>query len=861
MDMRTKENSSVIATAKTWVQLVLVTLLLVTTAVPAAHAALERVGPVDIANGAYPAWYQDNTGVALEFCSSIGVGPGAQAELNGGWCLILPADVPTGSTPEVPFTNYSGEHFYWNATAGSSQVQGGTILILGLEAAFTGTTARAGDQVTFGRVRIKIANVLHDGDYKVYTPFADFDFPGLSQGDRLFETSDVGIACGTGYACALNSLIGPFLLPSNVSGGAELPPVTATNPDPGGLGVLATPYPGTGKSYIADPARLGPVTGSPLPPFVSAVDGATYDHNRFRIEYTPPGGVPTLYLDEPNFTMAGRVMTNTIPGKVTVTRASYEQTAVSSQLDVFAQAFQTTQGRIPAAPLAASLSPNLGFYDAACTTDPTTGVVTGPPTGPGIVYYQMYTTPNALLRGLPVSDWWGAIPPLVIPAPALPSQVCVVDFNAKNASGVVTPAYFLHSVTDEVFITQAFWDPAILGGTLTVNAASSDQLTLPTLTVSGLGAIDPLTGTFTVSDLGGPPPKVTVVSTRGGSAVLDVRTGIGIPVSPNVPMANADSVPTSEDVAASNINVLANDTLNGLLIVAADGATVAISNQPRLGAVIVNADQSITYTPSLNLNGTDIVGYTVTVGAFTSGEGYLTINIAPVNDAPVANNDSTGAPNNKAVTINVLANDTDVDGQADLASAVIQTLPPATTTLKCNGGVAAVVGTVCAGGLIDVTPTVQGVTSFTYKARDVAGLDSLNSANVSVTANAVENIVVSKSTFTSRSLRWVVSGTDNSPSGQTVTVKYDIPVAPAAPITYKVGGVCTTFTAANNIVIGTAVVDAFGAWAVDKAVSSAGFINPTNTGSNSNGFWCSAPKAVRVTSPLGGNTPSNIGFK
>ena len=35
-----------------------------------AHAVLERAGPVNIAPsvGGFPAWYQDTTGIALEFC-------------------------------------------------------------------------------------------------------------------------------------------------------------------------------------------------------------------------------------------------------------------------------------------------------------------------------------------------------------------------------------------------------------------------------------------------------------------------------------------------------------------------------------------------------------------------------------------------------------------------------------------------------------------------------------------------------------------------------------------------------------------------------------------------------------------------
>ena len=59
--------------------------------------------------------------------------------------------------------------------------------------------------------------------------------------------------------------VGPFLLPSDAPGGAELPPI-------------AGPVPG--KMYIADPARVGPVTGSSLPPFTDST-GQLRNHNIF----------------------------------------------------------------------------------------------------------------------------------------------------------------------------------------------------------------------------------------------------------------------------------------------------------------------------------------------------------------------------------------------------------------------------------------------------------------------------------------------------------------------------------------------------------------------------------------------------
>ena len=72
-----------------------------------AHAVLERAGPVSIAPsvGGFPAWYQDTTGLALEFCA-----PQNASELSGGWCLLLPDNVAVA--PEAFPESFFIEHFY-----------------------------------------------------------------------------------------------------------------------------------------------------------------------------------------------------------------------------------------------------------------------------------------------------------------------------------------------------------------------------------------------------------------------------------------------------------------------------------------------------------------------------------------------------------------------------------------------------------------------------------------------------------------------------------------------------------------------------------------------------------------------------
>src|SRR4029078_1741613 len=78
------------------------------TATPA-FAQLNKVGPVGPLG--YPTYYQDKTGLTLEFCDNQ-----TQPELEGGWCVLRPGDLPLGTAPEsrtgtVP--NFADEHFYY----------------------------------------------------------------------------------------------------------------------------------------------------------------------------------------------------------------------------------------------------------------------------------------------------------------------------------------------------------------------------------------------------------------------------------------------------------------------------------------------------------------------------------------------------------------------------------------------------------------------------------------------------------------------------------------------------------------------------------------------------------------------------
>jgi hypothetical protein len=141
------------------------------------------------------------------------------------------------------------------------------------------------------------------------------------------------------------------------------------------------------------------------------------------------------------------------------------------------------------------------------------------------------------------------------------------------------------------------------------------------------------------------------------------------------------------------------------------------------GTIVDNGDGTITFTPPLNFNGTVTVTCTVTDddGASTASSAMIEVGVTPVNDAPVANDDSDDVNADTTVDVDVLDNDTDVDGDA-LSVSVISSVTPAGATAVANPD-----------GTVTYTPPAgyDGPGSFTYRATD--GNAVSNEATVSIT--------------------------------------------------------------------------------------------------------------------------------
>ena len=211
-----------------------------------------------------------------------------------------------------------------------------------------------------------------------------------------------------------------------------------------------------------------------------------------------------------------------------------------------------------------------------------------------------------------------------------------------------------------------------------------------------------------------------------GSATANATITINISATDvnNAPTAANDSATTAEDVAHNGASVLANDS-------DPDGDDLTVETTPvsgpANGTLQINADGTYVYTPTADFNGTDSFVYRVCDNgspASECAEATVTITVTPVNDAPLAADDSfVFAQNSKDNVLNVLANDS-------IGPDTGETLSISAVGTPDKGGTAAIDGTT-----IKYSPATDfvGTETFTYTISDGNGGEATATATVTIT--------------------------------------------------------------------------------------------------------------------------------
>jgi len=193
------------------------------------------------------------------------------------------------------------------------------------------------------------------------------------------------------------------------------------------------------------------------------------------------------------------------------------------------------------------------------------------------------------------------------------------------------------------------------------------------------------------------------------------------------PIAMDDVVTTDEDMPVSS-SVLPNDN-------DPDGDDLTVSttpiDNPDNGVVTINPNGSFTYTPVLDFNGIDEFQYEVCDDGIPSlcDTATVTITINPVNDPPVAIDDSGVTDEDTPVSGSLLPNDTDLDGDDLVVNTTSIDEPDnGTVTLNPDGTFTYI-----------PDPDFNGMDEFQYEVCD-DGIPSLcDIATVAITINPVND--------------------------------------------------------------------------------------------------------------------------
>lgn len=266
--------------------------------------------------------------------------------------------------------------------------------------------------------------------------------------------------------------------------------------------------------------------------------------------------------------------------------------------------------------------------------------------------------------------------------------------KATDSSNTYATATVTITLTDEADAPVAVADSGSINedGSVTINLAGNDTDKDNNLNIGSVVVkTQPTNGTVKVDTLGKAlyTPNKDFNGADSFSYLIYDKTGlesneanVTVTINPvnDTPIVKGTTLQTDED---TNVTISLNQYTSD---VDGDNLTYSITSQPQHGTISQNGAEFV-YTPTVNYYGSDSFSYKVNDGTIDSLVAKIYINIAEINDVPVANVDEADTNEDTAISINVLANDIDDEGFEPATVEVLNAPLHGTTTIDTGTGV------------------------------------------------------------------------------------------------------------------------------------------------------------------------------
>jgi gliding motility-associated-like protein len=343
---------------------------------------------------------------------------------------------------------------------------------------------------------------------------------------------------------------------------------------------------------------------------------------------------------------------------------------------------------------------------------------------------------------------------------AFPNETTTYTVTITDANGCTATASKIIQVVTAPATT--------ITGDTTINKGETTTLTASggtTFVWSNTAATAPIT----ISPTATTQYFVTATDANGCADTANVTVLVN-----DAAVANRDNITIPEDNGATTINVLINDYFGND---GADTAAITLIKTPTNGIATVNnngtpnnpTDDTIIYTPNANYNGTDTLIYRICDINNECDTALVIISVSPINDAPVAVNDTITTKENTPVSGSVATNDTDTEGGA-LTYTPISIPSPNAGILTFNPD-----GTYTFTPAANFTDTVK----VTYKVCDAN--NDCDTAVLTIIVTPDNNPPVANDDYVKMFENTVFNGNvlvnDNDPNGDTLIVN-TVPILP-----------------------------------------------------------------------------------